>query len=124
HLVLAGFVVGEGLGDNEQMVNVGGQEGRLVGEVVENGAEGDKNLVHVPAVVAGVLVLGRHDSDDGVGNVVEDDRLADGRAAGKELLLDVAPKESHAAARLLVAPVVEPSRLHADGANLGEGRIG
>ena len=91
---------------------------------MEHGAEGDKDLVHVPAVVAGVLVFGRHNADDGVGNVVEDDRLADGRAAGKELLLDVAAEESHAPARFLITPVVESARLHADGANFGEGRVG
>ena len=45
-------------------------------------------------------------------------------AAGKELLLDVAAEESHAPAGFLVAPVVEPARLHADGTNFGKGRVG
>ena len=45
--------------------------------------EGKKNFVDIPAVVAGVLLLLRHDTDYRIRKVVQIDRVADGIASRK-----------------------------------------
>ena len=56
---------------------------RLVGKIAAHGGERQEDFVHVPAVVAGVLLLFRHHADDGVRKIVQIDRVADRIASGK-----------------------------------------
>src|SRR5208283_1332155 len=84
------------------------------------GAEGDEDLVHIPAVIATVLVFAFHDSDNGVRQAVDVNALAHSGTGREELLFDIAAQESHAPPLSVVSPVVEPAFRDADGTNLSE----
>ena len=84
HFALAGLVFRERLGDHQQTIGRVGQCRRAVGKITHHGVIRDIDFANVLAVVGGILVLGLHHSDDGVGNVGQPDGFPDGVAPGEE----------------------------------------
>ena len=119
-LSLASFVVLDGAWNDEQLVESFGRTRRPVGKVAPHGRERDEDFVDVPAVVAGVLFLGRHDADNREGNVVEIDELPDCWTAAEQLLLRIGAEEGDATAFRDVILIVEAAFADAEAANLGK----
>ena len=109
-------------GRHEQAVHAVLDRRRLVRKIAAHGIEGDENLADIGAVVAGILFLRLHHSNDGIGSAVQRDRLAKGFTVGKELLFRIAAEKSHVACFSVVLLVVEAAVGHGDAANFGEWR--
>ena len=97
--------------------------GRLVGKVTAHRGKRQEDFVHVPAVVAGILLLLRHHADDGVGKIIQIDRVAHWIASGKQLLGRIRAEKGHAPGFAHVVPVIETSHSDIEAANIAEGRI-
>ena len=97
--------------------------GRFVGEVASHRREGHEDFIHVPAIVAGVLLLLRHHPNDGVGKIIQIDRVAHGIAPREQLLGRVGTKKRHAPGLTHVVPVIEASGADVEAANVAELRI-
>ena len=80
---------------------------RLSGKITLHGGERNKDFVHIPTVVAGVLLFFLHDSDDDIGEVVQVDGLSDGIAFGKQLFGCIGSEKRNSPCALHVALVVE-----------------
>ncbi len=97
YLAFAGFVLLHRLGRHQQTgPSRAALAGGLLGKSLCMAEIGDKDLVDIEAVVAGVLVLGLHHPNDFVGNVIQIDGFADGIAPAKQLLLDLSAEERDA----------------------------
>src|ERR1700722_8777433 len=110
--------------DDEQLIESLGSARRLIGKVAAHRGERDENFVDVPAVVAGILLLRRHDADHGERYVVEIDELANGGPAGKELLFGIGTEERDAPFFGDVILIVEAAFADVEAANLGKLRSG
>src|SRR5581483_10069855 len=84
--------------------------------------ERHKHLVHVPAVIAGVLLLFLHYSDDGVRKFPDLDGLPDRLPRAKQLLLHVAAQERHPPRLRQVLPAIKAALGDRQAAHLGERR--
>src|SRR6202007_3126854 len=80
---------------------------RLVGEIATHSVERNKNLSGVETVVTGILFFGFHYADDGIGDAIHPNGLAEGLAFGKQLFLGIAAEKRHVAGVFVVFVVVE-----------------
>src|SRR5215470_876432 len=94
---------------DQQLIQIMRRRRRLRREISLHGGERDEDFVHVPAVVAGVLLLLLHHADHGVGKVVEMNRLTDSTTIREQLLRRIGSKERHPARLVFVTLVVKAS---------------
>src|SRR5579863_9005317 len=120
----ASLVLLVGLGRDQQLVKSGRSAWRFVWEVAAHGAEGNENLVHVEAVVTGILFFLLHHSDYGVGEIVQINVFAHGIAAREELFGGVTAEESDATAFAIVIPIIETTLADAEAADVLKRRQG
>ena len=93
---------------------------RLVGEIATHSVERNKNLSGVETVVTGILFFGFHYADDGIGDAIHPNGLAEGLAFGKQLFLGIAAEKRHVAGVFVVFVVVEAALSGGHAANLTE----
>ena len=109
-------------GRDEQAVDRVLDGGWFVREIAAHGVKRNKDFARVEAVVAGILILGLHRSDDGVRNAIHPDVLADRFPFGEELFFNVAAEEGDVAGLLVVLIVVETAFESRDATNFLEWR--
>src|SRR5947209_17168393 len=95
---------------DQQLIESMGRAGRLVREIAAHRRERNENFVHVPTVVAGILLLLRHDADHEIRDSVQVNIFIERVSSfGEQLLGSVAPEKRYPAGLALVVPVVEAS---------------
>src|SRR5882757_3016219 len=111
-------------GRDEKAVDGVFDGGWFVREIAAHGIEWNKDFAGVEAVVAGVLILGLHRSDDRVGDAIHPDALADRLPFGEELFFCVAAKKGDVASFFVILIVVKTAFECGDTANLLKWRQG
>ena len=115
------FMLPHTFGRDQELIKSVRRAGWLVGEIPPHRRERHENLVYVPAVVGGVLLLLRHHANDEIRNSVQVDIFANGISSfGEELFGSVRSKESYAAAFALIIPVIEPTRTDGQTTNVAK----
>src|SRR5207244_9413792 len=102
---------------NQQLIEIVIRGRRLSGKITLHGGERNKDFVHIPTVVAGVLLFFLHDSDDDIGEIVQVDGLSDGIAFGKQLFGCIGSETRNAAWARHVAFVVGTDSTRLQGAH-------
>src|SRR5947209_6684299 len=106
-------MLGYGFWRHQQLIESVGRAGRLVREIATHRRKRNKNFVHVPTVVAGILFLLCHDADHEIRDSVEVNIFVERVSSfGEQLLGSIAPEERYAAGLALIIPVVETSGTH------------
>ena len=121
--VFAGLMLFNRLGSDQKMIECSRRAGRLIREIPPHRGKRDEDFIHVPAVVAGVLFFGGHDSNYGKRKIVQIERLPDGISSREKLLGGIGANECYAARLMHVRPIVEAAVSHVEAANVGKRRI-
>src|SRR5579859_6602762 len=109
HFVFAGIMLLDRFRRHQQLVKSRICSRWFIGKIAPHRRKRHEHLVHVPAVVAGVLLLLRHHANHGIGKIVQINRISHWIAAGKQLLCRVRPEECHAPGLAHVVPIIETS---------------
>src|SRR5438477_5424868 len=93
----------------------------LIGKIAAHGRKGDKDFVHIPTVVARILLLLGHDTDHQKRHVVQVNIFTEWIAPlGKELLSGVSAEECNPTAGALIVPVIEAALANVEATNISE----
>src|SRR5271169_130675 len=93
----------------------------LVWKIPLHGIEWNEDLTDIDSVVTRVLILRLHDTDHGIRDSIKLNRLSQGFAVPKQLLLRIAAQERHTPALLIVFVVIKAPLSYRNAANLSEG---